>query len=210
MLNLKYTLRNINLLNIILIAVIILLANYTILPLLNINIKYTLPAGKKITIDKDGPPAESHIQSPSDYIIIAEENPFHPERKIPVDRKDEQPLPKPEFVLYGTLITDNLRLAYIEDFKAPRSTIGRGKRQLALHQGNTLSGFTLSEIYHDRVLMVRGDEKIEVNITDSAHAKLRSAGELPIKEPAPNAPSSSNNKRPEMLKKQQEKLKKKK
>jgi hypothetical protein len=164
---LKYIFRNINLLNIILIAAIILMAKYTILPLFSINIKYTLPAEKKIVHEKEGIPAESHIPSPSDYIIIAEENLFHPERKIPVEKKDEQPLPKPEFVLYGTMITDNTKLAYLEDKKSPHTTTGRGKRQVTLRKGDSLSGFTLKEIEQDKVVMVRGDETIIVNVTDS-------------------------------------------
>ena len=104
-------------------------------------------------------------------MIISEENPFHPERKIPVEKKAEQPLPKPEFVLYGTLITDDLKMAYLEDLKAPRSTSGRGKRQVALKQGDSLSGFRVKEIEAGKVVMVRGDDRIIVPIIDPAHTR---------------------------------------
>src|SRR4030043_553879 len=170
---LKYIFRNINLLNIILITSIIILANYIVLPMFNMNIKYTLPAGKKIVGDDDEKPAESHIPSLTDYTMIAEDNLFHPERKIPVEKKDEQPLPKPEFVLYGTLITDDLSLAYLEDLKVPRSTPGRGKRQTAMRKGDSMSGFTLKEIETEKVVMVRGEERIIVPITDPSHLKER-------------------------------------
>jgi len=173
MLKVKNFFRNINLLNIILITSIIILANYIVLPMFNMNIKYTLPAGKKTIGDTDEKPAESHIPSLTDYTMIAEDNLFHPERKIPVEKKDEQPLPKPEFVLYGTLITDDLSLAYLEDLKVPRSTPGRGKRQTAMRKGDNMSGFTLKEIETEKVVMVRGEERIIVPISDPSHLKER-------------------------------------
>jgi len=169
----KTIIRNINLLNITLITAVIILANYTILPMFNMGIKYTLPAGKKTIGDTDEKPADSHIPSLTDYTMIAEENLFHPERKIPVEKKEEQPLPKPDFVLYGTLIMDDMRIAYMEDLKAPRNTQGRGKRQTAMRKGAALSGFTLKEIETDKVVMLRGEEKIVVPINDPAHPKDR-------------------------------------
>ena len=169
----KNIFRNINLLNIILITSIIILANYIVLPMFNMNIKYTLPAGKKIVGDDAEKPAESPIPSLTDYTMIAEDNLFHPERKIPAEKKVEQPLPKPEFVLYGTLITDDLSLAYLEDLKVPRSTPGRGKRQTVMRKGDNMSGFTLKEIETGKVVMVRGEERIIVPIADQSRPKDR-------------------------------------
>lgn len=169
----KNIFRNINLLNIMLITAVIILANYTVLPMFNMNIRYTLPAGKKTIGDTDEKPAEGRIPSPSDYMIIAEENLFHPERKIPVEKKAEQPLPKPEFVLFGTLITDDLSLAYLEDLKVPRSTPGRGKRQTAMRKGDSMSGFTLKEIETDKVVMLRGEEQLVVLVNDPSRSKER-------------------------------------
>jgi hypothetical protein len=90
-------------------------------------------------------------------------------------KKEEQPLPKPDLVLYGTLITDTLNLAYIEDLKAPRSSPGRGKRQTAAKQGDMFNGFILKEIHTDRIVLVRGEEKLVIAINDSAHPKDRAA-----------------------------------
>lgn len=171
--NVKYSLRNINLLNILLIVAILIFTNYTILPLFNMSISYTLPRGKKPPVQKDEKIAESTVPSLTDYVMVAEDNLFHPDREIPAEKADSQPLEQPEFVLYGTLITDGVRVAYLEDIKAPHTTQGRGKRQVALHQGNTLSGFTLKEIESDRVVMVRGEERIIVSINDLRHQKDR-------------------------------------
>jgi hypothetical protein len=187
----KTIIRNINLLNIILITSIIILANYIVLPMFNMNMKYTLPAGKKIVGDDDEKPAESHIPSLTDYTMIAEDNLFHPERKIPVEKKDEQPLPKPEFVLYGTMITDGTRLAYLSDRKAPLTTPGRGERQSVLHEGKTLSGYTLREILSDKVIMVRGEDKIEVNVIDSSKKRTQVTTQ-PSQQPVAKQPSRAS------------------
>jgi hypothetical protein len=84
-------------------------------------------------------------------------------------------LPKPEFILLGTIITDDIKLAYLENLKEPYSTAGRGKRQRSLRIGDTLSSYTLAEIYPDKVVMVKGEDKIEVNLTDSKAQKTRSS-----------------------------------
>jgi len=169
----KSLFRNINLLNLILITAVIIFGNYIVLPFLNINFKYALPAGKKTIVIKEEKPPVIEIPSYMDYTMVAEENLFHPERKIPLEKKEEKPLPKPDIVLYGTLITDDISLAYIEDLKAPFSTPGRGKRQTALRKGDTISGFTLKDVEADKILMVRGEEKMLVYLIDPSHPKTR-------------------------------------
>lgn len=168
----KYVFRNLNLLNIILIAVIVSFAQFVLFPLLNMNTKYSTPSVLKKAVDekKEGAAAEAKIPPFLEYTIIAEQNLFHPERKIP---EIKQELSKPEFVLYGTLIKDDMKLAYIEDRKAPRNTPGRGKRQTVLKLGDTMSGFTLKEIDTDKVVMVRGEENMVIKVLDPAAKKER-------------------------------------
>lgn len=146
---------------------------HIISPMLDLKVKYALPAAKKPVGGEIEVPAEKQIPSITEYTKVSEENLFHPERKIPVEKKEEKPLPKPEFVLYGTLITDTISLAYLEDLKVPRSTVGRGKRQISMKKGDTLSGFTLKEIEADKIVMVRGEEKMVVSLNDPAHPKKR-------------------------------------
>src|SRR4030042_3556026 len=172
-------LKNINVLNIILLVAAILLADYVVLPLLNVQVKYIPTIPKKISSEKEEKPAQSQTANPADYTIIADQNLFHPERKIPPEKKEEAALPKPEFVLYGTLITDNLKFAYLEDKKSPRSTPGRGKRQTALKQGDTMSGYTLKEIDTDKVVMVKGEETLIVKVIDIGIKKDREVGSPP-------------------------------
>jgi len=164
--------RNINVLNVLLLAVIIALAAYILPPLLDVNISYTLPAPKKVAQEKGEQPAAAQPPSVMEYTVIAEQNIFNPERKIPAEKKDEKPLPKPEFVLYGTLLAGDTSMAFLEDLKAPYTTAGRGKRQRTLRVGGVLSGYTLSQVYTDRVVLVRGEERMEVRVMDS-HKKAR-------------------------------------
>jgi len=71
------------------------------------------------------------------------------------------------------MISNDLSLAYLEDLKAPRNTPGRGKRQVALKKGDSLSGFVLKEIETDKITMVRGEEKLIVAMNDPQKAKAR-------------------------------------
>ena len=170
----KSLIKNINILNILLIALIVFLTRYTFYPgaekgLSPLSSIQNIEKNSLVEVEKKANP----FLSPSvDYQLISENNPFHPERIIPLEKKVESPpLPKPEFVLYGTLITDDLKIAYMDDKKASFSTAGRGKRQIPLKPGESISGFTLKEINEDNVLLIRGDEKIMVYLYDSSKTR---------------------------------------
>jgi hypothetical protein len=181
---LKFLFQNISALNIILIAIVLLLTQYTILPLLKLDFRYKLPAGKKTTSDMGKILSEIPVPSPSDYMVIAEQNLFHWERKIPAEKKAEAPPPpKPELLLYGTLLTDTLSLAYVEDVKTPRNTPGRGKRQTVLRKGDSISGFILKEIDTDKIIMERGEEKMTVYVLDPEKSKSREASAPVVTQP---------------------------
>lgn len=168
-------LKNINLLNVLLMAVLAVFGMYMLFPLLNIKSGYTLPAAKKTAEKTEEKAAPFQTPSIAEYTLIAEQNPFHPDRKIPVEKIAPPALPKPDFVLYGTLITDSVSIAYIEDLKAPSTTPGRGKRQTALKQGETMAGFTLKEIEADKVMMAKGEEQLIVHLNDPQKPKTREA-----------------------------------
>lgn len=172
---LRYVFKNITLLNILLAAFIVVMADYAVLPLLHTSIKYKLLPQKKILEQTKTEETEHQVPSPSDYVAVSEQNLFHPERRIPPEKKEEAPLPKPEFVLYGTLIADGTSIAYFEDMKAPRNSTGRGRRQVALKIGDNLSGFTVKEIDTDKVVMARGEEKMVIPVNDTQRAKNQAA-----------------------------------
>jgi hypothetical protein len=172
----KPIIKSINILNGCLIGLALLLVYTILFPQPVKNGTYVLPLSKKKPAEKI--PAEapkSQNLSPMDYVAIADDNLFHPERRMPPEKKDEAALPKPEFVLYGTLITSQTSMAYMEDKKAPVTTPGRGKRQTVLKKGESLSGFTLKEVLNDKVVMTRGQETLTVLLHDPQAQKIREA-----------------------------------
>jgi hypothetical protein len=167
MTKLKMICRNISVLNMGLILLLVLFFTVLVFPRLKTVFFYTLPPVKPAVIPAGKIATEMKTPAVSDYLNISENNIFHPERTIPPEKKvgsDLQPLPQPDVILYGTLITDDTRIAYLEDLKSPHDTRGRGRRQLTMRKGDTLSGFTLKEIDADRIVMVRGQEQIIVRI----------------------------------------------
>lgn len=165
----KYMLSHLNLINIMLAGVLIFLVNYVLLPFLHDDMQFAPPVmvkHEKPFSGTENKAEQTKTLSPLDYVIIAEQNLFHSERKIPVEVKEAQQLPKPDFVLYGTLLSGDMNIAYMEDIKSPVSTPGRGNRQRVLMQGQSLSGYTLSQVLVDRVVMTRGDDKMEIMVTE--------------------------------------------
>jgi hypothetical protein len=109
--------------------------------------------------------------SMSDFLVVAEKNLFHGERSIPPEKTGEAVLPKPEIVLFGTMVSDDVSLAFIEDKKSPKTTPGRGKRQTALKKGEVVSGFQLISVESDRIVLTRGEDSMTVHLTDSEKRK---------------------------------------
>jgi len=178
--NINYLFRNIHLLNVLLLGGTFFFAHYIVVPMPDFNIKYMVATGEKTIHEKAEKPVGIHERIPtiSDYLIVADNNLFHPERKIPLEKKavEQQqpvPLPQPDIVLYGTLITDDVRLAYLEDLKAPRNTPGRGKRQTTMKIGDNLGGFVLKQIDTDKIVLMRGEEKMMVSVHDTQRKKTR-------------------------------------
>jgi hypothetical protein len=182
---LTYVLRSINLLNVLLIVAVAVLAAYVLFPMVNMKVTYKPSAVEQTPAVQEEKPAAAHSPSPSEFMVVAEQNLFHPERKIPVEKTAESQA-KPDIILYGTLVGDDMRLAYIEDQRSPQSTPGRGKRQSVVKQGDTVSGFVLKNIETDRIVLARGDEQVTVYLTDAR--KTRTAATSP--QPAVTQPGA--------------------
>ncbi|MDP1991351.1 MAG: hypothetical protein Q8K00_10020 [Syntrophales bacterium] len=165
---LHYVKKSINVLNCLLMLAVAAGACVIIVPFLNRTIQPTLPAAGIAETEPTSQPASLPHPSQADYAIVGEQNLFHPERMIPPENKVETAvvIPKPELVLYGTLISDNLSIAYIEDKKAPYSTPGRGKRQTQLKKGDNVSGYVLQEIEPNHIVLVKGEEKLVVMLDE--------------------------------------------
>ena len=99
-----------------------------------------------------------------DYAVIGDKNLFHPDRVIPPEKKTKTETAKekvkPDIVLHGTMITDQLKLAYIEDKKAPSTSPGRGTRQITLKEGDQISGYKLTQITDKMIVLTNGGEQM--------------------------------------------------
>jgi hypothetical protein len=179
--SMKAFLKNINIINLLLLAMAIFLVVKLSDSFSDEKIKFTVSENKEVMAEtKEKAAAESAITY-LDYVVITEKNLFHPKRRMITEETPEQ-LAKPEIILYGTLITDEKRVAYIEDKKSPYSTPGRGKRQVAVNEGSMVAGYKLAQVNAESILLVRGEDKIIVNLSTQ---KERNDGEAAAKTTSP-------------------------
>lgn len=170
---LRTFLMSLNVLNGLLIAAAASVVYFGVIPVLDPTLAISLPRAKPAA-PLSGQEASSSLgASPADYAVISDQNLFHPERRIPPEKQPEKIVPKPDLFLYGTLITDEGGFAFIEDKKTPYSTVGRGKRQTTLKKGDSLQGYVLRDIQADRIVLVKGEDRVVVMLND--RAKRRAA-----------------------------------
>jgi hypothetical protein len=162
----RYFFLSLNILNGLLALAVAAVAYYVVIPALDPIARISLPPVKASIVTPGETAAPSQNLPAADYAVISEQNLFHPERKIPPEKQPEKVIPKPEVFLYGTLITSDASYAFVEDKKAPYSTEGRGKRQMVLKKGDLLSGYVLKEIEANRIVLVKGEEKLVVMLDD--------------------------------------------
>jgi hypothetical protein len=175
----RYFFLSMNLLNGLLAVAVAAIAYYAVIPSLNPVARISLSPVEG-TIASSGEIATPAQNLPAaDYAVISGQNLFHPERKIPPEKQPEKVIPKPDVFLYGTLIADDASYAFIEDKKAPYSTPGRGKRQITLKKGDHLSGYTLNEITADRIVLVKGEEKVVVMLDDRGKRRTGETQAMP-------------------------------
>lgn len=173
---LRYVLRNITPLNVILLVILAISAG-AIYPSFRRSVifDYQRP-------ERSSPPGKEQISSHSlpdlsDYSVVGELNIFHPDRKPPpVEEKLEPvqaPLQKVEFTLYGTLVSDDVTIAFVEERGFSRRATGKRKKISILKVGDTLAGYTLKSIEDDRIIMVRGKEEVTVLLSNPGAASDR-------------------------------------
>ncbi|MCX8026574.1 MAG: hypothetical protein N3A62_01790 [Thermodesulfovibrionales bacterium] len=184
----KRLLLNINLINTFLVILITFLTFTYLLPSYQVEYKKQYQVKAEPTPDDedlDNLIEEFKPLPLNDYLVISDLNLFHPDRKIPPLQPQKVELPKPDLVLYGTLISTDTKIAYIEDLKAPVTTPGRGKRQKAMKIGESIGGFVLKEIHPDRIVLFRGEESMVVNVIDPKKKRHDAA----VQPPSPTQPS---------------------
>lgn len=198
MARIRYLLSNINVMNVLLAAVLLVAAYFTFLhspSVKTVRVKQTV---KKVAPDKKSAGTKKAVQDdktpfPTDYAVIAEQNLFHPDRKIPEKKEEKKPgppEPKPDFVLDGVIVTGDMKIAFMEDKKQPVNTPGRPNRQTPLKIGESMSGYMLMEIDEDKVVMRKGDDRIVVDLINPKKTREHvSTGPAPA-QGAPKSPAS--------------------
>ncbi len=172
---LRYASKSFNLMNVVLLGGLICLLVFVVLPLFHMKARYAPPhAPFRMQALEEPFPAQAPGPPALDFAMIGENNLFHPERRVPQEKKSQQPLPRPELVLYGTVVSDDASVAFVEDKKSPRTSAGRGKRQSVIKRGDTIGGFVLKEILTDRIVLSRGEESMTVHLIEAG--KQREGG----------------------------------
>lgn len=184
---LKSILKNLNVLNVLLTGAIVVWVYLMAIPSLNPDTRISIPSVTEMVAGTGSPALVN--PSPVDFAIISDKNLFNPQRKIPEEKKIETVNPKPDVVLYGILMMDSVQVAFIEDRKTPKTTPGRGKRQLALHIGDHVADYVLQQIEVDRIVLVKGEDRIVVRLDGENRSTAELAGGLPAS-PAITAPIS--------------------
>jgi hypothetical protein len=123
----RYFLKSLNVLNLLTLATAIGFFIYFLNPLLGTPTTVRVPAPSDISQGMPRGADGTTKLSTADYTPIGEKNLFHPDRIIPEGKKSPAPitLPRPELILHGTMLTSELKIAYLEDKKAAQKTPGR-------------------------------------------------------------------------------------
>ncbi len=187
---LRYLSRNATLLNILLLGVLGALIAFVSVPEFRMRPRYKLPRAKSaVSVVQESETAKPEKEpSPLDFAVIADANLYHPKRRIPPEKKADQPLAKPDLVLYGTTVGPDVTVAFIEDKKSPKNSPGRGKRQSVVRIGSVLSGFAVRDIQTDKIVLTRGEETMVVPLMDK---NKRRGGEATSGTTNPAAPSKA-------------------
>ena len=172
----QYLIRSLNLLNLVLLAVAAVVFIYVLNPILQESTAVAIPSAG----EEKAPPTDSvkNIEGPHltgvGYAVIGDKNLFHPDRIIPPEKKKDEAAKekaKPELVLHGTMITDQMKLAYIEDKKAPSSSQGRGARQITLKEGDQIAGYKLTQVTDKLIVLTNGGEQVTLYLDELKERK---------------------------------------
>jgi hypothetical protein len=164
----RYLLNSLNVLNLLLTAAAIGFFIYFLNPLLGTPIPVNVPAPSEMlpgmTARTDAPTK----LATTDYAPIGEKNLFHPDRMIPEEKKTPSPATttRPELVLHGTMMTSEIKIAYLEDKKAVQKIPGRSAPYLVVKEGDAVSGYTLKQITENMIVLASGEEQMTLYLDE--------------------------------------------
>lgn len=175
----KYLIINIGL---VIISIILGLKVFEILSSAPEKSAYNEKAKEMASKPAERPTAEMQLSPPPDYQTVVEKDVFRPSRTKPAPVEIEvKPLPK--FNLYGILLIGEKKRAIIgadQPVIKPRS----------FKIGDIIEGFEVVDILKNRVILKRGEEKVEVALKTS-FINLPSLGRKGQKQSGGGASSAS-------------------
>ncbi|MEF9427375.1 MAG: hypothetical protein L0956_09490 [Candidatus Mariimomonas ferrooxydans] len=138
--------------------IIIALLGYSFLKVLANPLNIPFEAAQQIQADKKDTMAGRQVNlNEAAYLTIVEKDLFRPSRTDPkTDNGIQISNPSELIKLFGTIIMNNEKIAILED----PST----KKTKPYHINDSLSGFVITDIQKDKIIVLRGDEKIEVKL----------------------------------------------
>jgi len=115
------------------------------------------------------------------FMVIAEKNIFHPERKefsLP-SLEQAKPGARPPIQLYGIMITEDLQTASVAQSGKP---LPKGEREIkTLKIGERIGEYTLTKILPDRVTFETAGDSFEILLYDPKSPKKRAVAKTPDK-----------------------------
>jgi hypothetical protein len=184
----RYWLQSINVLNLLVTVATIGFFIYFLNPLLGTPMSVKVPPPKETSLEMPANTGETIKLPITDYSLIGEQNLFHPDRIIPEEKKTPVSLPKPELVLHGTMMTSELKIAYIEDKKAAPKTPGRSEPYIVVKEGDNISGYTVKQINENIIVLVNGEEQMTLYLDELKDRKGEITGPTKAPSPATTAP----------------------
>ncbi len=131
------------------------------------------------------------LQPREDYNVITDLNLFHPERKFIKEEEsvDLKLKDSNDFVLYGTMLTDEGGIAYIEEKRSGKKKKDGESEKKTVRTGDEINGYIVKSITLEEVELRRDDVIVIVSVNDPTKERKK----LPKKKPASNKKSSAKN-----------------
>ena len=173
----QYLIDNVNVLNLFLFAAAGAFFFYFLYPLLDAPLSVNVPPAREITaVTAVLAAAEQEKQPPAGYAVIEAQNLFHPTRVIPPEKTAAQQVPRPELVLHGTMIAGGLKVAFVQDKKAAPTSPGRGVRQVALKEGESIGGYKLEQVTDKLIVLASGEDRMTLYLDELKERKGETTG----------------------------------
>lgn len=173
--SLKNVRKNINVLNLILVAAIAAIYFNVIAPMADGESSVKTPAARQAPLSSPLKIEDPQIPPVDDFMVIGDRNLFHPERMTPSESGTVAAEQKPDLILHGTFVSDDFRVAYVEEKRTARPMghpamqsrqSGRDRRERPIKQGEYIGGYVVKTIDAESITLLKGEDRIVVSIKE--------------------------------------------